>query len=168
MQQTIEKFQKSDAKSKNYSNIARVKDELTTNRERIEVNSKSKKSRMIREFMITIDDEEEKAELQKMFTKKIMNKMQSEKKEIRRIARLTSEALKIQTKSAKIKNVLQKKQKILRRVIEFVTIRARIFSVKINEIKIEHIDIINQTEVITYLQIINARSHSSLKIINIA
>jgi hypothetical protein len=168
MQQTIGKLQKNDAKLKSYSNAARVVSESTMNRERLDVERKSQKTRMIREFTITISDEQKRIKLQNMIIKKIMNKMQREKKKIRNIVRLASDALRIQTKSAKIRNALQKKQKMLRRVIESITIRTRIFFVRVNDVRVNHIDVTNQTDAIAYLQAINVRLQSSLKIIRIA
>jgi hypothetical protein len=83
-------------------------------------------------------------------------------KKIQDITRLESDALKIQTKSTKIKNVLQKQSKMIRKIIVSITIHSRIYVVRVNEIKIEHIDEINQMSFITYLQKNNARLHSNL------
>jgi hypothetical protein len=95
-----------------------------------------------------------------MIIKNIMNKLQI--KRIRKIARLNNDDLKIQTKSEKIKNSLQKKSEIIRRIVESITIRTRIYAMRINEVKIEHIDTNNQLDVIKYLQNVNASLHSSL------
>jgi hypothetical protein len=90
----------------------------------------------------------------------MMNKLQI--KRIRSILRLNNDDLKIQTKFEKIKNSLQKKSKIIRRIIESITIRIQIYAMRINEIKIEYIDTNNQFDVIKYLQNVNASLHSSL------
>ncbi len=89
-----------------------------------------------------------------------MNKLQIKK--IRKITRLNNDDLKIQTKFEKIKNSLQKKSKIIRRIIESITICIRIYAMRINEVKIEHIDTNNQFDVIKYLQNVNANLHSNL------
>jgi hypothetical protein len=57
---------------------------------------------------------------------------------------------------------LQKKFEIIRRIIESITIRIRIYAIWINEVKVEHIDTNNQLDVIKYLQNVNASFHSSL------
>jgi hypothetical protein len=75
---------------------------------------------------------------------------------------LNNDDLRIQTKFEKIKNSLQKKSKIIRRIIKSITIRIRIYAMQINEVKIEHIDTNNQFDVIKYLQNVNASLHSSL------
>ncbi len=95
-----------------------------------------------------------------MIIKNIMNKLQIKK--IWKIIRLNNDDLRIQTKFEKIKNSLQKKSKIIRRIIESITIRIRIYAMRINEIKVEHIDTNNQFDVIKYLQNVNASFHSSL------
>ncbi len=89
-----------------------------------------------------------------------MNKLRIKK--IREIARLNNDDLRIHSKFEKIKNFLQKKSKIIRRIIESITIRIRIYAMRINEVKIEHIDTNNQFDVIKYLQNFNASLHSSL------
>jgi hypothetical protein len=95
-----------------------------------------------------------------MIIKDIMKKMRVE--EVRDITRLESDALKIQTKSTKIKNALQKQSEMIRKIIVSITIHNRIYIVRVNEIRIEHIDENNQTNFITYLQKNNARLHSNL------
>ncbi len=75
---------------------------------------------------------------------------------------MNNDDLRIQTKFEKIKNSLQKKSKIIRRIIKSITIRIRIYAMQINEVKIEHIDTNNQFDVIKYLQNVNASLHSSL------
>ena len=79
--------------------------------------------------------------VQKMIIKKIMNKMNAKK--IRKISRLDNEDLRIQTKFEKTRNALRKKSKMIRRIVDTITIRTRIYAIKINEVKIEHIDTIN-------------------------
>jgi hypothetical protein len=83
-------------------------------------------------------------------------------KKIWKITRLNNDNLKIQTKFEKMKNFLQKKFEIIRRIIESITIRIRIYAMWINEIKIEYIDTNNQFDVIKYLQNVNASLHSNL------
>jgi hypothetical protein len=86
-----------------------------------------------------------------------MNKVQM--KRIREIIRLNNDDLRIQTKFEKIKNSLQKKSEIIRRIINLITIRIRIYAMRINEVKVEHIDTNNQFDVIKYLQNVNASLH---------
>ncbi len=127
---------------------------------RVEKFFNSKTIKQIKEFTINIINDEEKEKLKKMIIKDIMKKMRV--KRIRNIIRLESDALKIQTKSTKIKNVLQKQSEMIRRIIVSITIHNRIYVVRVSEIKIEHIDENNQTSFITYLQKNNARLHSNL------
>jgi hypothetical protein len=51
---------------------------------------------------------------------------------------------------------------MIRRIIVSITIHNRIYIVRVNKIRIEHIDENNQTSFITYLQKNNARLHSNL------
>jgi hypothetical protein len=103
---------------------------------RVEKFFNSKTIKQIKEFTINIVNDEEKKKLKKMIIKDIMKEMRVEK--IRNIIRLESDALKIQTKSMKIKNVLQKQSKIIRKIIVSITIHNQIYVVRINEIKIKH------------------------------
>ncbi len=59
---------------------------------------------------------------------------------------------------------MQKKSKIIQKIIELITIRIQIFVIKINKVKIEHIDTNNQLSIIKYLQKVNARFHAILTI----
>ncbi len=127
---------------------------------RVEKFFNSKTIKQIREFTINIVNDEKRKKLKKMIIKDIMKKMRVE--EVRDITRLESDALKIQTKSTKIKNALQKQSEMIRKIIVSITIHNRIYIVRVNEIRIEHIDENNQTNFITYLQKNNARLHSNL------
>jgi hypothetical protein len=60
--------------------------------------------KQIKELTINIINDEEREKLKKVIIKNIMKKIRVEK--IRDITRLENDALKIQTKSVKIKNVL--------------------------------------------------------------
>ncbi len=51
---------------------------------------------------------------------------------------------------------------MIRKIIVSITIHSRIYVMRVNEIRVEHIDEINQINFITYLQKNNARLHSSL------
>jgi hypothetical protein len=62
--------------------------------------------KQIKEFTINIVNDEKKKKLKEVIIKNIMKKMRVER--IRDITRLENDALKIQTKSTKIKNALQK------------------------------------------------------------
>jgi hypothetical protein len=167
MQTIIEQLQKNEnstSKSKSYTNAVKFVVESIAMSKRVEKRVEKffnlKTIKQIREFTINIVNDEEKEKLKKVIIKDIMKKMRIEK--IRDITRLENDALKIQTKSTKIKNVLQKQSKMIRRIIVSITIHSRIYVVRINEIKVEHIDENNQTNFITYLQKNNARLHSSL------
>jgi hypothetical protein len=89
-----------------------------------------------------------------------MKKIRVEKD--RDITQLENDTLKIQMKSTKIKNALQKQSKMIRRIIVLITIHNRIYVVRVNEIRTEHINEINQTNFVMYLQKNNARLHSNL------
>ncbi len=162
MQTTIEQLQKNDfrSKSKNYTKTLRIVLEFVTKSVVANKSINLKTTKHVREFTILIVDDVERKTLKIMIIKNIMNKLQI--KRIRRITRLNNDDLKIQTKSEKIKNFLQKKFEIIRRIIESITIRTRIYAMRINEVKIEHIDTNNQFDVIKYLQNVNANLHSNL------
>jgi hypothetical protein len=168
MQTIIEQLQQrnenSSSKSKNYTNVVKFVVESIAMSKRVEKRVEkffnSKTIKQIREFTINIVNDEKKKKLKEMIIKNIMKKMRVER--IRNIIRFENDALKIQTKSTKIKNVLQKQSKMIRKIIVSITIHCRIYVVRVNEIKIEHIDENNQTSFITYLQKNNARLHSSL------
>jgi hypothetical protein len=162
MQTTIEQLQKNDSqfKSKNYTKILRIAFELVI---KLIVANKSinfKTTKQVREFTILIVDDVERKILKITIIKNIINKLQIKK--IRRIIRLNNDDLKIQTKFEKIKFFLQKKSEIIRRIIESIMIRIRIYAMRINEVKVEYIDTNNQFDVIKYLQNVNANFHSSL------
>ncbi len=73
---------------------------------RVEKFFNSKMIKQIKEFTINIVNDEKKKKLKEVIIKNIMKKMRVER--IRDITRLENDALKIQTKSTKIKNALQK------------------------------------------------------------
>jgi hypothetical protein len=127
---------------------------------RVEIFFISKTIKQIREFTINIVNDEEREKLKEVIIKDIMKKMRVER--VRDITRLESDALRIQTKSTKIKNALQKQSEMIRRIVVSITIHSRIYVVRVNEIRIEHIDENNQTNFIAYLQKNNARLHSNL------
>jgi hypothetical protein len=149
MQTIIEQLQKrnenSTSKSKNYTNVVRFVVEFIAMSKRVEKRVEkffnSKTIKQIKKITINIVDDEKKKKLKKMIIKDIMKKMRVEK--ISNITRLESDALKIQTKSTKIKNVLQKQSKMIRKIIVSITIHNRIYIVRINEIRIKYIDEIN-------------------------
>ncbi len=168
MQTIIEQLEKrnenSTLKSNNYTNAVRFVVEsiamLKRVEKRVEKFFNSKTIKQIREFTINIVNDEERKKLKKVIIKNIMKKMRVEK--VRDIIRLENDALRIQTKSTKIKNALQKQSKMIRKIIVSITIHSRIYVVRVNEIRIKHIDESNQTNFITYLQKNNARLHSNL------
>ncbi len=162
MQTTIEQLQKNDSrfKSKNYTKILRIVFESIIKSVVADRSINLKTTKQTREFTILIVDDVERKILKIMIIKNIMNKLQI--KRIREIIRLNNDDLRIQTKFEKIKNILQKKFEIIRRIIESITIRNRIYAIRINEIKVEHIDTNNQFDVIKYLQNLNAHFHSNL------
>ncbi len=162
IQTTIEQLQKNDSrfKSKSYTKILRIVLESITKSIVADKSINLKTMKQAREFTILIVDDVERKILKIMIIKNIMNKLQM--KRIRRIIRLNNDDLRIQTKFEKIKNSLQKKSEIIRRIIELITIRIRIYAMRINEVKIEHIDMNNQFHVIKYMQNVNVNLHSNL------
>jgi hypothetical protein len=168
MQTIIEQLQQrnenSTPKSKSYTNVVRFVAESIAMSKRVEKRVEkffnSRAIKQIREFMINIVNDEERKKLKEAIIKDIMKKMRVEK--VRDIIRLESDALRIQTKLTKIKNALQKQSKMIRRIVVSITIHCRIYVVRVNEMRIEHIDENNQTNFIAYLQKNNARLHSNL------
>jgi hypothetical protein len=162
MQTTIEQLQRNDSrfKSKSYTKILRIVFESIIKSIFANRSINLKTTKQAREFTILIVDDVERKTLKIMIIKNIMNKLQM--KRIREIIRLNNDDLRIQTKFEKIKNFLQKKSEIIRRIIESITIRIRIYAIRINEVKVEHINTNNQLDVIKYLQNVNASLHSSL------
>jgi hypothetical protein len=162
MQTAIEQLQKNDSrlKSKSYTKILRIAFESITKSAVADKSINFKTTKQVREFTILIVDDVERKTLKIMTIKNIMNKLQMKK--IREITRLNNDDLRIQTKFEKIKNFLQKKFEIIQRIIESVTIRIRIYAIRVNEVKVEHIDTNNQLDVIKYLQNVNASLHSNL------
>jgi hypothetical protein len=151
IQTTIEQLQRNDSrfKSKNYTKILQIIFESVIKSIVANKSINLKTTKQIRKFTILIDDNVERKILKIMTIKNIMNKLQMKK--IREIIRLNNDDLKIHTKFEKIKKILQKKSKIIRRIIELITIRIRIYAMQINEVKIEHINTNNQFDVIKYL-----------------
>ncbi len=151
MQTTIKQLQKNDFrfKSKNYTKILRIVFEFVIKSVVANKLINLKTTKQVREFTILIVDDVERKILKIMIIKNIMNKLQIKK--IRRITRLNNDDLKIQTKFEKIKNFLQKRSEIIRRIIKSITIRIQIYAMQINEVKVEHIDTNNQFDIIEYL-----------------
>jgi hypothetical protein len=162
MQTTIEQLQRNDSrfKSKSYTKTLRIVFESIIKSIVVNKSINLKTTKQIREFTILIVDDVERKILKIMIIKNIMNKLQMKK--IREIIRLNNDDLRIQTKFEMIKNSLQKKSEIIWRIIESITIRIRIYAIRINEIKVEHIDTNNQFDVIKYLQNVNANLHLNL------
>jgi hypothetical protein len=162
MQTTIEQLQRNDSrfKSKNYAKILRIVLESIIKSIVANKSINLKTTKQVREFTILIVDDIERKILKIMIIKNIMNKLQMKK--IRKIIRLNNDDLRIQTKFEKIKNFLQKKSEIIRRIIESITIRIQIYAMRINEVKVEHINTNNQLDVIKYLQNVNASLYSNL------
>jgi hypothetical protein len=162
MQTTIEQLQRNDSrfKSKNYTKILRIVLEFVIKSILANKSINLKTTKQARKFTILIVDNVERKILKIMIIKNIINKLQIKK--IRKIIRLNNDDLKIQTKFAKIKIFLSKKFEIIRRIIESIMTRIRIYAMRINEVKIEHIDTNNQFDVIKYLQNVNANLHSNL------
>jgi hypothetical protein len=162
MQTTIEQLQKNNSrfKSKSYTKTLRIVLEFVIKSVVANKLINLKTIKQVREFTILIVDDVERKILKIMIIKNIMNKLQI--KRIRRIIRLNNDDLKIQTKFEKIKNSLQKKSEIIRRIIESITIRIQIYAMRVNEVKIKYIDTNNQFDVIKYLQNVNASLHSNL------
>ncbi len=114
MQTIIKQLQKknehSSSKSRSYTNVARfvVESIAMSNRveKRVEKLFNSKTIKQIKELTINVVDDEERKKLKEMIIKNIMKKMQVER--IRSIIWLESDAMRIQMKSKKTKNVLQK------------------------------------------------------------
>jgi hypothetical protein len=143
MQTTIEQLQRNDSrfKSKSYTKTLRIVLESTIKSVVADKLINLKTTKQAREFTILIVDDVERKILRIMIIKNIMNKLKMKK--IRKIIRLNNDDLRIQTKFEKIKNSLQKKSEIIRRIIESITIRTRIYAMRVNEVKIEHIDMNN-------------------------
>jgi hypothetical protein len=109
------------------------------------------KNRQTREFIVIMIDVIEKKILEIMFTKDMINKLQNDVKNIRNVARLINDAIRIQTKSAKTRLILQKKLEIIKRLSNSITIQYRTYLVRVNDVKMNHINTINQTQIIAYL-----------------
>jgi hypothetical protein len=170
LQQMQASILKLEAKS-DYANAARREiDEtsITAKKTMQKLASNSSRNRQIREFTINVMNEVEKKTLQTMLTKDIMIKLQKETKNIRDIARLVNDSIRIQAKSEKTRKSLQKRTEIIRRLVSSITIRIRIYVVRANEIRMNNINTINQTQTIAYLQHTNARLHSELDIKKVA
>jgi hypothetical protein len=105
--------------------------------------SSSDKNRQTREFIVIMIDVVEKKNLKIMFTKDIINKFQSNAKSIRDVTRLINDAIRIQAKSTKMRKILQKKLEIIKRLSDSITIRCRTYHVRVNDVKMNHINTIN-------------------------
>jgi hypothetical protein len=164
MQSTIEQLQKNDLrfKLKSYTKTIRFVLELSSKLSIAEKSINSKTTKQTRELTILIVDDAKKEALKTVLIKNIMKKMRA--KEVRKIIQLENDDLRIQTNFEQSKNVLQKKSETIRRIIESTTIRVQTYAMRVNEVKVEHVDTINQLDVIRYLQKINASLHSDLVI----
>jgi hypothetical protein len=150
-----------------YSNAIRKKIKRTSFAMKIiskDAISSSERNRQIREFIVNVTDVVKKKIMKIMFTKNIMIKLQKDKKNIGNVIRLVNDFIKIQAEFEKIKKILQKKTEVIKRLVSSISIRARIYVVRVNDIKVDHINANNQKQTIAYLQQINTRLHSELVI----
>ncbi len=162
MQTTIKQLQRNDSRfrSKSYTKILQIVLEFVVMSIIADKSINLKTTKQAREFTILIIEDVQQKLLKIMIIKNIMKK--SQMKKIQKISRLKNDHLRIQKKFEKFKNFLHEKSKIIRRIIELITIRIRIYAMQINEVKVEHIDTNNQFDVIKYLRKFNASFHSSL------
>jgi hypothetical protein len=167
MQTSIAKL---ESKSSYFDAIRKKVESTSLTRKKItkKMISSSDRKKQIREFIVNVINVMKQKIMKIMFTKNIMIKLQNEKKSIREIIKLINKSIRIQTEFEKIRKILQEKTEIIKRLVVSITIQIRIYLVRINEIKIDHINVINQTNAISYLQAANFRLHSSLRIIKIA
>jgi hypothetical protein len=129
-----------------YSEMTRIKIEQTSTK--VITLSKmsdttSRIAKMTREFTISIKNEKEKKSVQTLFTKETLNNLQKKSKRIRKLVRLSNDALRIQTKSKKKRKILQKKSEIIKRIADSITICSSIYVIRANKIKVENINTIN-------------------------
>jgi hypothetical protein len=160
LQQMQTSIVKLEAKS-SYSEVVRKATDLvqaptSTMRVAKETVSSSGRNRQAREFTVTMIDVVEKKNLEVMFTKDIMSKLQGDAKSIRGVARLANDAIRIQAESAKARKVLQEKLEVIKRLGGSATIRCRTYHVRVNGVKMDHINTANQAQAIAYLQQANA------------
>jgi hypothetical protein len=98
----------------------------TTSKKKV---SRSNKNRQTREFTINVIDVMKKKIVKIMFTKDIMIKLQKKTKNIRNVIRLINDSIKIQAKSKKIRKIRQDRIEIIKRLVNTITIRTRIYVV---------------------------------------
>jgi hypothetical protein len=166
LQQMQVSIVKLKAKTSYFDAIRKKIESISMTMKRIakDFDSISSRNRQTREFTIRITDVMKNKVLQILLIKNIMIKLQSETKSIRDIIRLVNDSIKIQTKSKTTRKSLQKEFKIIKRLINSITIRNRIYLVRTNEIRINYINTNNQTQIIAYLRKTNAHLHLELKI----
>jgi hypothetical protein len=168
LQQMQTSIAKLEAKS-SYSEVVRkatgpVQAPTPTMRVAKETVPSSGRNRQAREFTVTMTDVVEKKNLEVMSTKDIMSKLQGDAEGIRGVARLANGAIRIQAESAEARKALQEKPEVIKRLGGSATVRCRTYHVRVNGVKVDHINTANQAQAIAYLQQANARLHPGLVI----
>jgi hypothetical protein len=118
-----------------------------------------------RNVIIFIINESEKQKFKKMSNENLLIVMQKIVKKIKNVTRFWSDDFKIQIKSIAIKTILQTNHDWTRTVKESITMRNRIFIVRVHEIRMNHINQDDQDAFIAYIQKSNARLHFDLRIV---
>jgi hypothetical protein len=166
LQQMQVSIVKLEAKTNYFDAIRKKIESISMTMKRIakDSDSISSRNRQTKEFRIRIINVMKNKILQVLLIKDIMIKFQNEMKNIRNIIRLVDDSIRIQSKSKTTRKFFQKRFEIIKRLIDSITIRNRIYFVRANEIKMNHINMNNQTQIIAYLRKTNARLHVELNI----
>ncbi len=113
---------------------------MTTKRIAKDFDSISNRNRQTRKFTIKISDVMKNKIWQILLIKNIMIKFQNKTKNIRDIIWFVDDSIRIQTKSKTTRKSFQKRFEIIKRLINLITIRSRIYFVRTNEIKINYMN----------------------------
>ena len=127
-----------------------------------------KETRRAKEITVHIGNEADKEKIKMLSTKDLVEALQAETKGIRGVSRLISGDTKIHAESLEAKKALQRQTEWTRKMAESAAVHVRTFSVRANGVKVENINIANQSRAIEQLQAANAYLHPGLKITKLA
>ena len=121
-----------------------------------------RENREARKLMISIIDDKNKKMLKQTTIKNLAKTLRIKCDVVTSINRLQSDDIRVFTRSQKIKETLQKNTEWITMIVEFATVKHRIFDVLVHEVRVKIINMTNQEKTIDNLQNVNAVLHESL------
>ena len=121
-----------------------------------------------RELTIRVTKSEDRERIKQTSTKDLVEALQKRNAGIIGVSRLNSGDIRIHTETAAIKKSLYDNTGWVREVAASAAVQRRTFAIQVRGVRMQHIDVTNQTRAIEYLHAVNARLHAGLKIVKVA